>query len=96
MILKANPEDIKTAGKKLVSDAESYIASVKSLYETVDNLKATWQGADNQQFASTVYSYKDNIDALGQVIGNYGVFLQETGSSLEKLQSDIAQEASQL
>ena len=96
MILKANPEDIKTAGKKLVSDAESYIASVKSLYETVDNLKATWQGADNQQFASTVYSYKDNIDALGQVIGNYGVFLQETGSSLEKLQADIAQEASQL
>lgn len=96
MILKANPEDIKTAGKKLVSDAESYIASVKSLYETVDNLKATWQGADNQQFAATVYSYKDNIDALGQVIGNYGVFLQETGSSLEKLQADIAQEASQL
>ena len=96
MILKASPEEIRTAGKKLVSNAENYLASVKSLYETVDNLKANWQGADNQQFASTVYSYKDNIDALGQVIGNYGVFLQETGSSLEKLQSDIAQEASQL
>ena len=96
MILKANPDEIKTAGRKLVSNAEAYMSSVKSLYETVDNLKATWQGADNQQFASTVYSYKDNIDALGQVIGNYGVFLQETGSSLEKLQSDIANEASQL
>ena len=96
MILKARPDEIRAAGKKLVSDAEGYMASVKSLYETVDNLKATWQGADNQEFASTVYSYKDNIDALGQVIGNYGVFLQETGSSLEKLQADIAQEASQL
>ena len=96
MILKANPDEIKTAGRKLVSNAEAYMSSVKSLYETVDELKATWQGADNQQFAATVYGYKDNIDALGQVIGNYGVFLQETGSSLEKLQSDIAQEASQL
>lgn len=96
MILKASPEEIRTAGKKLVANAESYLASSKSLYETVDNLKANWQGADNQQFASTVYSYKENIDALGQVIGNYGVFLQETGNSLEKLQSDIAAQASQL
>jgi uncharacterized protein YukE len=96
MILKASPEEIRTAGKSLVSNAENYLASVKSLYETVDNLKANWQGADNQQFAATVYSYKENIDALGQVIGNYGVFLQETGNSLEKLQADIAQQASQL
>ena len=96
MILKANPGEIMAAGKNLVSYAEEYIGTVKNLYETVDGLKATWQGEDNQQFAATVYSYKDNIDALGQVIGNYGVFLQETGNSLEKLQSDIAQEASQL
>ena len=96
MVLKANPEEIKTAGKELVSYAERYIESVKQLYSTVDDLKQAWQGKDNQEFAATVYSYKDNIDALGQVIGNYGVFLQETGSSLEKLQADIAQEASQL
>lgn len=96
MILKASPEEIRTAGKKLVANAESYLASVKAIYETVDNLKANWQGADNQQFAVTVYGYKENIDALGQVIGNYGVFLQETGNSLEKLQADIAQQASSL
>ena len=34
--------------------------------------------------------------ALGQVIGNYGVFLQETANSLEKLQAEIAQQASNL
>lgn len=96
MVLKATPEEIRTAGKKLVANAETYLASVKSLYQTVDSLKANWQGADNQQFVTTVYSYKENIDALGQVIGNYGVFLQETGNSLEKLQADIAQQASAL
>lgn len=96
MILKASPEEIRTAGKKLVANAESFLSSVKSIYQTVDNLKANWTGTDNQQFASTVYSYKENIDALGQVIGNYGVFLQETGNSLEKLQSDIAAQASML
>ena len=96
MILKARPEEIRTAGKKLVANAESYLTSVKNLYQTVDGLKASWQGADNQQFAATVYGYKENIDALGQVIGNYGVILQETGNSLEKLQADIAQEATRL
>ena len=96
MILKASPDEIRTAGKTLVGNAEKYLASVKSLYQTVDDLKANWQGDDNQSFAATVYGYKENIDALGQVIGNYGVFLQETGNSLEKLQADIAQQASQL
>jgi uncharacterized protein YukE len=96
MVLKASPEEIRTAGKNLVGNAESYLGSVKSLYETVDTLAQNWQGSDNVQFANTVNSYRENINALGQVIGNYGVFLQETANSLEKLQAEIAQQASNL
>ena len=96
MILKASPEEIRTSGKNLVNDADSYLAEVKGLYEVVSNLQNNWKGADNQQFASTLYGYKENIDALGQVVGNYGVFLQETGNSLEKLQADVADQASKL
>ncbi len=96
MVLKATPEEIRTAGKNLVGNAESYLGSVKSLYETVDNLQANWKGADNIQFATTVNGYKENITALGQVIGNYGVFLQETANSLEKLQAEITEQASNL
>ena len=96
MVLKASPEEIRTAGKSLVGNAESYLGSVKSLYETVDTLQNNWKGADNVQFANTVNGYKENINALGQVSGNYGVFLQETANSLEKLQAEIAQQASNL
>lgn len=96
MVLKASPEEIRAAGKSLVGNAESYLGSVKSLYETVDTLQNNWKGADNVQFANTVNGYKENINALGQVIGNYGVFLQETANSLEKLQAEIAQQASNL
>jgi WXG100 family type VII secretion target len=96
MVLKASPEEIRTAGKNLVGNAENYLSYVKDLYNTVDNLQATWQGSDNIQFANTVNGYKENITALGQVIGNYGVFLQETANSLEKLQAEIAQQASNL
>ena len=39
MVLKATPEEIRTAGKNLVTNAETYLNSVKQLYETVDNLK---------------------------------------------------------
>ncbi len=96
MVLKASPEEIRAAGKSLVGNAESYLGSVKSLYETVDTLQNNWKGVDNAQFANTVNGYKENINALGQVIGNYGVFLQETANSLEKLQAEIAQQASNL
>ena len=96
MKLKASPEEIRTAGKSLVGNAESYITSVKALYKTVEDLSTSWQGEDNVKFANTVNSYRENINALGQVIGNYGVFLQETANSLEKLQAEIAQQASNL
>ncbi len=96
MVLKATPEEIRTAGKSLVGNAETYLGSVKSLYNTVDSLQEKWKGADNVKFATTVNGYKENIMALGQVIGNYGVFLQETANSLEKLQAEIAQQASNL
>ena len=96
MTLKASPEEIRTAGKGLVEKAESYITSVKALYKTVEELSMSWQGEDNVKFANTVNSYRENINALGQVIGNYGVFLQETANSLEKLQAEIAQQASNL
>ena len=96
MILKASPNEIKDAGKVLVEKAENYIGEVKEIYNTVDNLGNSWQGKDNADFVSTVYSYRDNITALGQVIGNYGVFLQETANSLTKLQAEIAQTATKL
>ena len=96
MVLKASPEEIRNAGKSLVGNAEAYMASVNSLYTTVDNLQQSWKGKDNLEFAGTVNGYKENINALGQVIGNYGVFLQETANSLEKLQAEIAQQASNL
>ena len=70
MTLKASPEEIRTAGKNLVTNAESYITSVKNIYQTVEELGNSWQGEDNLKFANTVNSYKENINALGQVIGN--------------------------
>lgn len=96
MVLKASPEEIRGAGKKLVGNAESYLASSKAIYDTVDNIQTSWQGEDTVKFVNTVNSYKADINALGQVIGNYGVFLQETANSLEKLQAEIAQQASNL
>ena len=96
MILKASPEEIRTGGKNLVNNADSYLAEDKAIFEVVNNLQNKWKGADNQQFASTINGYKENIDALGQVVGNYGVFLQETGNSLEKLQADVAEQSGNL
>lgn len=96
MVLKASPEEIRGAGKSLVGNAESYLASSKAIYDTVDNIQTSWQGEDTTKFINTVNSYKADINALGQVIGNYGVFLQETANSLEKLQAEIAQQASNL
>lgn len=94
--LSANPEGIAASGKKVTMSGAAYADATKNLFAEVDSLRLNWDGADNQEFVNTVYGYKENIDALGKVIDNYGIFLQETGGSLAKLQSDIAQQAGRL
>ena len=96
MYLKASPDEIRNAGKNIVGNADNYLQYVNNIYKTVDDLSSSWQGEDNVKFASTVNSYKENINALGQVIANYGVFLQETANSLQKLQADNTQQAVRL
>ncbi len=95
-MIQAEISEIRATGKKVVDTASQYLTVVDQIYDTINELQSIWQGPDNLSYANQVNGYKKNIVALGEVISNYGVFLQETANTLEKLQSDNAAEAARM
>lgn len=96
MNLQANLTQMSTDAKAINNAASEYQAAVSELYKTVDNLTTAWQGTDNVSYANKVNSYKDEIQALGQIVNNYAVFLNRAAASLQELQGEIASSASRL
>ena len=95
-MMRAETDQMRTEGKQVVDSADGYLTHVKELYDIVDNLRDNWQGDSNISFVNQLNGYKENINALGQVEGNYGVFIQETANSLDKLNAEIAAQATKL
>ena len=94
--LAMDSEGTRRSGKKIVTKADDYLADVKELYELINSVDGVWSGIDNTSYTKKIAEYEQNIKSLGQVVGNYGVFMQETANNYDKLQSEIAQDASSI
>ena len=94
--LAMDSDGTRTQGKKVVTKADDYLADVKELYELINSVDGVWKGVDNGEYTKKIGEYEQNIKSLGQVIGNYGVFMQETANNYDKLQGEIASDASRI
>ena len=94
--LAMDSDGTRTQGKKVVTKADDYLADVKELYELINSVDGVWKGVDNGEYTKKIGEYEQNIKSLGQVICNYGVFMQETANNYDKLQGEIASDASRI
>lgn len=96
MNISADTSALRVLGNQVLDNSKDYKTEVDKIYATVDNLSASWQGADNQEYINKVNEYKETIHALGQAIGNYGQFLVDTATNIERVQDDIRSSASNI
>ena len=96
MNIQADTSSLRTLGNQVLENASEYQNEVLKVYVSVDNLSASWQGADNQEYVNKVNEYKESIEALGKAIGNYGQFLVDTATNIERVQDEIRSSASRI
>lgn len=96
MNISADTGSLRALGEQVMELAGQYANEVKSIYTNVDELSSSWQGADNQEYVNKVNSYKATIEELGKSISNYGRFLVDTSTNIEKVQNSIMESASRL
>ena len=96
MEIKANYAEMEVSASKIISAANAYRVEVKNLYNDIDNLNNVWKGTDNLEYVNKVNSYKDDINTLGEVVENYGKFLNRSAQIIKGTQNDIAANARRL
>lgn len=96
MNISADTGALRTLGTQVLDNSREYQAEVSKVYTNIDNLSANWQGADNQEYINKVNEYRETIEALGKAIGNYGQFLTDTSTNIERVQDEIRSSASNL
>ena len=94
--MKMSFGDVGQAANELIQAGEGYIENVKVLYQIIDNLEENWKGEDNQNYVTTVNSYKDDIMTLGTVVKQYGMFLEGSKNIISETQDDITSRAGRL
>ena len=95
-MIRATYDEMRVAANDMTKNATEYKKNVDDLYIIVENLAEVWKGTDNLQFVETANSYKDGLKALGDVVTDYGTFLEKSANLISEAQEDVASAAGRL
>ena len=66
------------------------------MYNTLDDLNAKWEGAGSSGYYNAINSRKEDVKAIGTVIGQYSEFLGKASNTYNATDSEVAGNASRL
>ena len=95
-MIKASYGEMKTNANAISKAANDYKTNVGKLYQEVDELVDAWKGADNQEYATKVNSYKQDMESLGVAVDGYAKFLEKAADALNATQDEIKNMAGRL
>lgn len=74
---------LRTIGGELIGHASTYNSDIDKIYSYVDEVKSSWVGADSSAFTGKVEELQTAIRSLGQVLNEYGEFLNSTAQAID-------------
>lgn len=96
MDIRVNTEQLRTYGEQVNSGGSEYNSEINSLYETIDQLRDGWTGANQQAYLSTMDNYKSDLMKLGEVIQDIGTDLITISNTYQSLQDELTSAANNL
>ncbi len=94
--LSAKTTNLKSMGNTVCTKASEFKTKYEEVYSEVESLANNWKGADNQAFATSIKSYKEDMVNLYKVIDSYGDFMKKTAAAMDKLQGEITEAANKM
>lgn len=55
------PEQLESAAQRISGLADEYKGKYDSLYEKIEEMASTWQGADSRKFAEQTAGFRDDF-----------------------------------
>jgi len=88
------PTELIEISNRLDTVSSDFLMQVKNMYNSLDDLMAKWQGQGAGEYYKSILNRKADVEALGKVIAQYGVFLANAGTIYNNTDADIASSAS--
>ncbi len=94
--ITVTPAELIACASRMEENRAGYDQYVRDLYDTVGNLQAHWQGADNSAFTSEIQRYESTLRTLSVLCSQYSDFLRSSANAYETTQQELTSMAGKL
>ncbi len=94
--IQVEPEQLEACAARIEESNQDYTRAYTQLFESVDTMKAGWQGKDNTAFSNQISRYQSDFREMSVLCGQYAEFLRNSAKSYRQVQDDLASQANAL
>ncbi len=87
-------EELKSVAQKVDDMAQNYKESYIELYSTINSLSETgiWQGVDNQAYVQQIEQFRNDFEAMEQLMRSYADFLRKAAEGYKTIQNNTTEQ----
>lgn len=80
---------LDAASAKVGELAGTYKGEYEKLYKLVEELQASWAGADNTAYTTQIEGFRNDFENMEHIVRDYADFLRKTSSGYKTTQNYI-------
>lgn len=94
--IQVSCQQLEAAAARINEAHDTYLQAVSRLYQSVDAMKAGWQGKDNLAFSGRIAQFETDFRQMAVLCAQYADFLRTSAASYRAMQEDLAARAGTL
>ena len=94
--IQVTPEQLESTAGRIENLAADYKKQYNQLYSATNAMASTWSGKDNVAFVEQIDGFKDDFEAMYNLMLNYAVFLRKSAKAYRDTQDTVVTEARKL
>ncbi len=94
--ITVEPEQLEASASRMDDSNQNYQRIYAQLFESVDTMKAAWEGKDNTAFSTQIRKFEGDFRELSVLCTQYSEFLRNSARAYREMQDDLAGQASHL
>lgn len=94
--ITVEPAQLELFARKMDDENDTYQRAFTQLFDSVDTMRAAWQGKDNTAFSTQIRKYESDFRQMSTLCLQYSEFLRNSARAYRETQDTIASQAQNL
>ena len=94
--ITVTPRVLREAATKIDQYAAEYKSAFEKMYSEIDSMNSVYEGADYEAYATQVAGFKEDLNKMYTLMGEYATFLRDSATKYDGVQQNIIAQAARL